>query len=243
MYRRRMGRRDPCVRIYYKSRWPSKGWVGIYWQDPANNWGDVPGKAGYDLHGAQKLSFWARGENGGERVHEFRIGGIFGQYPDSDVATLDNVRLTREWKKYSIDLRKKDLRHIIGGFGFIVLKAENSGGMTVYLDDILYEGPVGAVLAGAAVAVVYRVLGGTVTAPVAPVCCVGSPPRPRARWLKRPAAAERSGGQANGSGPARQLQLAHYVHVWEVGAGRRQPSGARSVDRPSKCLSDQSRAD
>src|SRR5258706_3678697 len=38
----------PCLRVNYKANGP-KGWVGIYWQDPANNWGDVPGRAGYDL--------------------------------------------------------------------------------------------------------------------------------------------------------------------------------------------------
>ncbi len=57
--------------------------------------------------GATRLTFWGRGENGGERVHEFRIGGIIGQYPDSDVATLSNIRLTKEWKQYTIDLRRK----------------------------------------------------------------------------------------------------------------------------------------
>src|SRR5258707_9476060 len=64
----------PCLRVNYKATGP-KGWAGIYWQDPANNWGDVPGRAGYDLRGATRINFWARGENGGERVHEFRIGG------------------------------------------------------------------------------------------------------------------------------------------------------------------------
>jgi len=134
------GGQGPCVRVYFKAE-GAKGWSGIYWQDPANNWGDVSGNAGYDLRGAEKLTFWARGENGGERIHEFRVGGIVGQYPDSDVASLTNVRLSRKWKKYALDLRKKDLRHIIGGYGFIVLKAENPGGMTFYLDDIMFEGP------------------------------------------------------------------------------------------------------
>lgn len=130
----------PCLRVNYGANGP-KGWAGIYWQDPANNWGDVPGRAGYDLRGATRLTFWARGENGGERVHEFRVGGIVGQYPDSDVATLSNIRLSRDWKKYIIDLSNKDLRHIIGGFGFSVIKAENPGGMVFFLDDIIFEGP------------------------------------------------------------------------------------------------------
>ena len=73
-------------------------------------------------------------------MHEFRVGGIVGRYPDSDVATLSNIRLSREWKPYTIDLSRKDLRHIIAGFGLFVNKAENSGGETFYIDEILYEG-------------------------------------------------------------------------------------------------------
>jgi len=129
----------PCLRVTYKATGP-KGWAGIYWQDPPNNWGDIPGRAGYDLRGATRLTFWARGEHGGERVHEFRVGGIVGQYPDSDVASLSNIRLSNGWKQYTIDLTKKDLRHIIAGFGFFLNKAENSGGSVIYLTDILFEG-------------------------------------------------------------------------------------------------------
>ena len=140
----------PCLRVNYNASGP-KGWAGIYWQDPANNWGDVPGHAGFDLRGATKLTFWARGENGGEKVHEFRMGGIVGQYPDSDVASMTSVRLSKDWKEYTIDLKKKDLRHIIGGFGFFVNKAENPGGMVFYLDNILYEGPEGFKLSAATV--------------------------------------------------------------------------------------------
>ena len=36
------------------------GWAGVYWLEPANNWGDE--KAGFYLSGAKKLVFWARGE-------------------------------------------------------------------------------------------------------------------------------------------------------------------------------------
>jgi len=134
------GSQAPCLRVNYKAK-GVKGWTGLYWQDPANNWGEVPGRAGYDLRGAERLTFYARGEKGGERVHEFRIGGIVGQYPDSDVASLSNVRLTKEWKQYTINLKGKDLRHIIGGFGILLLKTENPGGATFYLNNIVYEGP------------------------------------------------------------------------------------------------------
>ena len=113
----------PCLRVTYKAAGP-KGWAGVYRQNPPNNWGDVPGQAGYDLRGATRLTFWAKGEHGGERVHEFRVGGIVGPYPDSDIAILSNVRLSNQWKQYTIDLTKKDLRHIIAGFGLFLNKGE-----------------------------------------------------------------------------------------------------------------------
>ena len=49
-----------------------KGWAGIYWQHPDKNWGD---EIGLNLVGAKKISFYAKGERGGEIV-EFISGGI-----------------------------------------------------------------------------------------------------------------------------------------------------------------------
>ena len=53
-----------CVKVTYANA-ASQGarWAGTYWQSPANNWGDK--KGGFDLTGAKKLVFWARGEKGG----------------------------------------------------------------------------------------------------------------------------------------------------------------------------------
>src|SRR5262249_27837611 len=51
----------------------SLGWAGVYWQDPANNWGTQDG--GYDLSWATVLTFHARGRRGGESL-EFLAGGI-----------------------------------------------------------------------------------------------------------------------------------------------------------------------
>jgi hypothetical protein len=62
-----------CIRIEYSAkRSQGAGWAGIYWQDPAMNWGNI--KGGYDLTGANTISFWARGEKGDETA-EFKIGG------------------------------------------------------------------------------------------------------------------------------------------------------------------------
>ena len=76
---------DTCIKIVYSGK-ASNGarWAGIYWQYPANNWGTVD--KGYDLSKATKLTFWARGAKGGERIEEFKMGGIMGEFSDSDAA-------------------------------------------------------------------------------------------------------------------------------------------------------------
>jgi len=128
-----------CVRIVYSGR-ISQGarWGGIFWQDPPNNWGQAK-EAGFDLSNAGRLTFWARGENGGERIEEFKMGGISGDYPDSDVAGIGPVLLTPEWQQYTIDLSGKDLSHIIGGFCYSTNVDVNPEGCIFYLDDIRYE--------------------------------------------------------------------------------------------------------
>ena len=127
-----------CIKIIYTSE-ASGGnrWAGVYWQNPANNWGAK--KGGYDLTGAKKLTFWAKGEKGGERIEEFKMGGITGDYPDSDVAGINSVFLTKEWKKYTIDLGGKDISFISGGFSWSTNLDVNPNGCTFYLDDIIYE--------------------------------------------------------------------------------------------------------
>ena len=128
-----------CVRIEYDIECSRQGakWAGIYWLNPANNWGGQNG--GFNLTGAQKLTFWAKGENGGERIEEFKIGGIMGEYPDSDTAVIGPVILTKEWKEYTIDLRGKDLSYLSGGFAWSTNIDVNPEKCVFYLDDIKYE--------------------------------------------------------------------------------------------------------
>jgi hypothetical protein len=112
-------------------------WAGVYWQNPPNNWGDVPG--GYDLTGAKRLVFWAKGEVGGEYISEFKMGGISGAYADSDIAGIGPVQLSSEWKQYVIDLGGKDLSSISGGFVWAANLDKNPDGLSFYLDDIRFE--------------------------------------------------------------------------------------------------------
>ncbi len=127
-----------CIKVGYTAEQKQgAGWAGVYWQNPANNWGTQPG--GINLNGARKLVFWARGEKGGEKIAEFKIGGITGEYADSDTASITDVKLTPEWKEYTIELTGKDLKSISGGFCWVANAASNPGGFTIYLDDIHYE--------------------------------------------------------------------------------------------------------
>ena len=130
-----------CIKAMYDTSCSAKsmGWAGVYWLDPANNWGDH--KGGFDLRGAQRLVFWARGENGGEVISGFKMGGagMDKQFPDSDTAGIGPVTLSKDWQEYAIDLRGKDLSHIIGGFAWIANVGSNPGPCTFFLDDIHFE--------------------------------------------------------------------------------------------------------
>ena len=67
------------------------------------------------------------------------MGGIGGQNGDSDSANIGPITLTNHWKKYSIGLSQKNLRHIIGGFSWSANRESNPNGMAFYLDDIHFE--------------------------------------------------------------------------------------------------------
>lgn len=127
-----------CIKIFYNGR-AAQGlrWAGIYWQNPADNWGIIDG--GFDLSIAEKLTFWARGAKGGEKIEEFKVGGILGKYPDSDSSSIGPVILSKEWRQYTIDLKGKDMSNIIGGFCWSTNIDVNPRGATFYLDEIRYE--------------------------------------------------------------------------------------------------------
>ncbi len=130
-----------CIKVVYDTgcSLKSRRWAGVYWLNPADNWGDR--KGGYNLTGARRLVFWARGEAGGERIAEFRLGGVGNgrEYPDSDTASIGPVILSKEWKEYAIDLRDKDLTYISGGFAWIANTDDNPSSCVFYLAHIRYE--------------------------------------------------------------------------------------------------------
>jgi hypothetical protein len=122
-----------CIRVDYRA---NDNWGGVVWQHPANDWGDRPG--GWDVSGAVALKFRARGENGDEVVSfNFGLLGREKRYHDTASGKLDKIKLTKEWKEYTIELRDRDLTRIKTGFGFSL--AGQGKPITFYLDDIRFE--------------------------------------------------------------------------------------------------------
>ncbi len=117
---------------------------------PKLNFGEVP-NAGLDLSGATKLTFMAKGENGSEVVEFFtaglgydgETGRVMATYPDSSKKfSTGFVKLSKEWKQYSIDLKNANLSSIGCGFGFVIRGDNSSGNNVFYLDEIKYEGEI-----------------------------------------------------------------------------------------------------
>lgn len=146
-----------CIRASFLS---TRGlWGGWYMmngvlggidQAPSENWGTVP-NAGIDLVGATELTFWARGEKGGEQVEFFALGigrdadtgAPMAPFPGSSPKmSADSLSLTTEWQQYRIGLQGVDLQYVLGGFGWVAV-AVNNGNQDVvfYLDDIHYDKP------------------------------------------------------------------------------------------------------
>ncbi|MBN1898217.1 MAG: hypothetical protein JW827_05540 [Spirochaetes bacterium] len=137
MYKENPHSGKTCIKIIYSAEKKQKaGWSGIYWQNPPNNWGYF--KGGYDLTGAKRLYFYARGEEGEEYV-EFKMGGIIGKYSDTTMGNKTGaIKLSRDWKLYGIDLEGYDLKYISGGFCAVFSSQLNTNGCTFYLDEVYY---------------------------------------------------------------------------------------------------------
>jgi hypothetical protein len=114
--------------------------------NPVANDGNEPG--GIDLSGAERLTFYAKGETGQERV-EFFMGG-FGwngntkteQYADSTKKiSLGTVSLSKDWQRFEIPLNNADLSSVACGFGWVTNDTSNPGMQEIrfYMDDISYE--------------------------------------------------------------------------------------------------------
>ena len=141
-----------CEQILREGDWGGwlflNGWLPDGSNTPQLNDGNMPGQ-GLDLTGAERLSFWARGEKGGEKVEFFTCG--FGYTGPSSVnvefhdscpkQSLGTITLTDSWKEYIIDLSGLDLSSIALGFGYALAgTVSDIGPRAFYLDEIRFEG-------------------------------------------------------------------------------------------------------
>lgn len=122
-----------CLRAEFKA---PDGWGGVVWQHPSNNWGERPG--GWNLTGAKRLSFWARGRLGDEVVtFQFGLLGADKRFRDSGKGELQHARLTTGWRHFTIDVSNCDLSRIITGFAWTV--AGQGKPVVFYIDDVRFE--------------------------------------------------------------------------------------------------------
>ncbi|WP_282043226.1 glycoside hydrolase family 2 TIM barrel-domain containing protein [Winogradskyella flava] len=123
---------ETSIRITYKER---SGWYGIAFVDPANDWGDILG--GYDISEAKTFSFWAKSKFDGV-VAKLGFGLIDKDkpFPDTAIKSVE-IKLTSEWKKYTIKTKRLDLSCIRSG---LVLFASSYGHpQTIYIDNVVFE--------------------------------------------------------------------------------------------------------
>ena len=122
-----------CLKFGFSNR---SDWGGVVWQNPPDDWGEQPG--GYDLTGATKLTFWARGAEGGEKMKfGFGLLGRDKTHYDTGKNETENITLTTDWKEYSLDLKDLNLSQIKTGFYWTL--AGQGKPLTFYLDDIVFE--------------------------------------------------------------------------------------------------------
>lgn len=142
------GERPSCIRITYKA---GGQFGGVFWW-PLNcgdsgidaAWQKVKtGTCGINVLEAgnfkeiNRLSFWVRGERGGEGV-EFKIGAI--DISPKPGRSTGKVVLKNTWEQKQIDLKGVDLKNAIGLFAWIATDVANPNGATFYLDSIQFEG-------------------------------------------------------------------------------------------------------
>jgi hypothetical protein len=131
-----------CDKIVWRQPQPSE-WVGMYWVHPQAGVGawSQPGQPGCNLTGATSVTFWARGERGGEK-----ISWLAAYYALNEIETAPTT-LTTAWAPYSIDLAGHDLTNVVGAFGYRVWGSINPTDTTFYIDRIAYQGITAAQLA------------------------------------------------------------------------------------------------
>jgi hypothetical protein len=132
-----------CIAIEYKPGPQGKALIAFTRQDPI------------DIGDAKKLSFAARGQEGGESINIYAAGAKEKSSPGKEEAGLsspehDGVRgikfsatgtitLGKSWQVYELYLPDTGLSEITHGFAFEVLKGKGDERQVVYLDSIIFS--------------------------------------------------------------------------------------------------------
>ena len=118
-----------------------RDWAGVAVASYPNCWGEWCCPAFYDLGGARRLIFYARGGHGGE-VIEVKVA-ILGDKPYGDSAskpaTTGSVTLSREWRRYALNLAHIDLSRVVTPFSVFAAGSHNQRNVEICLDEIYFE--------------------------------------------------------------------------------------------------------
>jgi hypothetical protein len=123
---------ETCLKIGYEVGYD---WYGLALVDPSNDWGKILG--GYDISEAKTFSFWAK--TNVDNVNA-KIGfGLITEdqpFPDTAIKHIE-IRLTKDWKKYTIKTKRFDLSCIRSGF--VLFSGANGFPHEIYIDDVVFE--------------------------------------------------------------------------------------------------------
>ena len=109
----------------------TEGWSGLWWQSPADNWGEVAGLGLLIESGAQKVKFKAWSATGGEVIDFF-----VGYSSDGFTASKPLVTLTTEPTVYEVDINCYTYQHVAGGFGWSVDTAELQEAANIFVAEV-----------------------------------------------------------------------------------------------------------
>ncbi len=110
-------------------------WYGLALVDPADDWGKILG--GYDISEAKTFSFWAK-TNADNIKAKIGFGLITNDQPFPDTAIKHvEIKLTKDWKKYTIKTKRLDLSCIRSGF--VLFSSGNGLPHEIYIDDVVFE--------------------------------------------------------------------------------------------------------
>jgi hypothetical protein len=134
------GAQGDCYRFEYRRG--AKGWAGVYWVYPANNWGSRPGRP---IDGARFRQVRVRAASDSEGLAtNFVVGGIADPtLPNRDrVGGATSEVIGRDWKQIRIDVSGQDFDHVIGAFAWSLafpMNRDDEDAVVLYLDDLVWD--------------------------------------------------------------------------------------------------------